>query len=108
MGHTESAKKGIEMNMLDTLSKASGIDAYNPREMTNTLLTFGSVTGDYVHERNINKLTSPLDLSGRVQHRTAVVGDHGRQGAQRPAEGADRAVPHRRQFTASRQEQIRR
>ena len=44
MGRTESAK-GIE-NMLDTLSKASGIDDDNLREMTNTLLTFGNVTGD--------------------------------------------------------------
>lgn len=50
MGRKETAES-IE-KMLDDLSRMSGIDDDNLREMSNTLLTFGNVTGDTFTKAN--------------------------------------------------------
>jgi len=72
MGRTESAK-GIE-SMLDTLSKASGIDDDNLREMTNTLLTFGSVTGDTFTKANKLALDLSVAFGKDLQSSAIMVG----------------------------------
>ena len=101
MGRTESAK-GIE-NMLDTLSKASGIDDDNLREMTNTLLTFGNVTGDTFEKANVLALDLSVAFGKDLQSSAIMVG----KALNDPLKGLTALSRIGVQFTAEQQEQIK-
>jgi hypothetical protein len=83
MGRTEAPKRINKM--IDQLSSMSGIDDDALREMTNVMLTFGNVQGKTFEKAN----GLALDLVGGVRQGSPVVGCDGRQGAERPDEGAD-------------------
>ena len=89
--------------MLDTLSKASGIDDDNLREMTNTLLTFGSVTGDTFTKANVLALDLSVAFGKDLQSSAIMVG----KALNDPLKGLTALSRIGVQFTAEQQEQIK-
>ncbi len=101
MGRKETAKS-IE-NMLDQLSRMSGIDDDNLREMSNTLLTFGNVTGDTFTKANELALDLSVAFGKDLQSSAIMVG----KALNDPSKGLTALTRVGVSFTKQQEEQVK-
>ncbi len=101
MGRKESAQ-GIE-TMLNQLSRMSGIDDDNLREMSNTLLTFGNVSGDTFTTANKLALDLSVAFGKDLQSSAIMVG----KALNDPLKGLTALSRIGVQFTSKQQDQIK-
>lgn len=102
MGRTDRTAEDIE-KMLDSLSAASGIDDDALREMTNTMLTFGNVTGDTFDRANELALDLSVAFDKDLRSSSVMVG----KALNDPIKGLTALSRVGVSFTAQQQEQIK-
>ena len=101
MGRTEAPKR--INRMIDSLSELSGIDDDALREMTNTMFTFGKVTGETFEKANELALDVSVAFGKDLRSSAVMVG----KALNDPAKGLSALTRIGVQFTAQQSEQVK-